>query len=95
MWPFRQQVQPQPSVDLVERMETLERRMRDLSLDWDTTYEKFAGLAARLAKRAKHAAEEGTGEQETNGRPSAGLLAGGRAAAIQSTNPLARQLLGG
>jgi GrpB-like predicted nucleotidyltransferase (UPF0157 family) len=34
-------------------VERLERGFRDLLADWDQTYEKFAKLNARMAKRAK------------------------------------------
>src|SRR5258706_3553039 len=49
MWPFSS---PASTSKLLERVETLERDMRNLRLDWETTYEKIRPLMARLAKRA-------------------------------------------
>lgn len=43
--------------DLEERLDRLERAIRDLHVDWDSTYEKFARLNGRLAKRAKRELE--------------------------------------
>jgi hypothetical protein len=83
MWPFS--AKAKPKVDLEVRVEKLERKVRDLSMDWDSTYEKFAKLHARLCKRDKaeaRAAEEAAGD--TNGDE-----AGGRVA----SNPLAARLL--
>lgn len=50
MW-FRPK--PAPRSDLEERVERLERGVRDLQADWDATYDKFAMLLKRLAKRDK------------------------------------------
>jgi len=65
MWPFSS---PASTSKLLERVETLERDMRNLRLDWETTYEKIRTLMARLAKRADSlstAAEAGQpGESE-------------------------------
>ena len=49
VWPFQKRHSP----DLEERVERIERELRDLRLDWDTTYEKFATLFSRFAKRLK------------------------------------------
>lgn len=46
-----------PTSDLEARIERLERAVRDLRTDWDTTYDKFAMIMKRLAKRDKAAAE--------------------------------------
>jgi len=68
MWPFCSDVNVSK---LLERVETLERDMRNLRLDWETTYEKIRTLMARLAKRADSlntAAEAGQpGEAEVEG----------------------------
>lgn len=49
MWPFSKD----SSVSqLSAEVETLKRDMRNLRLDWETTYEKIRTLMARLAKRA-------------------------------------------
>lgn len=59
MWPFK----PKPaSPDLVERIETLERGLRSLRLDWDDTYEKIARMMGRIAKRQALAARAETAE---------------------------------
>lgn len=39
--------------DTEERLERLERAIRDLQVDWDQTYEKFRNLNLRFAKREK------------------------------------------
>jgi septation ring formation regulator EzrA len=54
MWPFPQSGRRR---DLEERVEKLERAVRDLTVDWDSTYEKFSMLHRRLAKRDKHLSE--------------------------------------
>lgn len=54
--------------NLEARVEKLERDMRDVRVDWDMTFEKFAKLNARLAKRmrdAEKASEDAS--QGTNG----------------------------
>jgi hypothetical protein len=65
MWPFSA---PTRDSKLLERLETLERDMRNLRLDWETTYEKIRTLMARLAKRAEsldnRAERETTGEEQ-------------------------------
>ena len=47
-WPWSRQ-----APDLEERVERLERAIRDLQVDWDQTYEKFRILLMRLSKREK------------------------------------------
>lgn len=39
----------------VERLEALERAVRDLKLDWEGTYEKFYTLTRRLERRTERA----------------------------------------
>jgi hypothetical protein len=41
------------SQPLEERVERLERGLRDLYTDWDDTYVKFRNLLAREAKKAR------------------------------------------
>jgi len=57
MWFSRK---PAPTSHLEERVERLERGVRDLQADWDATYDKFAMLLKRLAKRDKAALEVAT-----------------------------------
>lgn len=38
---------------LEEKVSELERKNRDLELEWDATYEKLRSVLGRLAKRAK------------------------------------------
>jgi len=59
VWPFK----AEPRGDLEQRVERLERAVRDLSADWDMTYEKFAMLLKRFQKRAKAEAESPNTEQ--------------------------------
>jgi hypothetical protein len=60
MWPFSSaRRKPEPTrleLDLGERMEKLERSIRDVRLDWDDMYEKFRLLYARAAKRIRESA---------------------------------------
>lgn len=60
MWPFgkpkidRNQERPSLALDdMRERMDRLERKIRDIETDWASTYDKFHRLNMRLAKRAK------------------------------------------
>jgi hypothetical protein len=55
-----------PRPDLEERLEKLERALRDIQVDWDQTYEKFRILNLRLAKRVKRE-EQATSEGDENG----------------------------
>ena len=50
MWPFKAS---NGVSELSAEVETLKRDMRNLRLDWETTYEKIRTLMARLAKRAE------------------------------------------
>jgi hypothetical protein len=59
MWPFKPKPAP-PGLD--ERLETLERAVRSLRLDWEDTYEKIARLMSRIAKRQALAARAETAE---------------------------------
>lgn len=52
MWPFSPKRAPDPSPALIERIETLERGLRGLRLDWDDTYEKLTRILGRITKRA-------------------------------------------
>ena len=56
MWPFRRKP---ASPDLLERIETLERGLRGLRLDWEDTYEKISRILSRISKRAALAAARG------------------------------------
>jgi hypothetical protein len=54
--------------DMVDRLETLERTVKSLRLEWEDAYDKMRTLTARFVKRAQrieqHEEEEQT-EQET------------------------------
>lgn len=52
---------PAPRADHAERIERLERQVRDLQADWDATYDKFAMLLKRWAKREKALVEDTNG----------------------------------
>lgn len=72
-----------PDRDLIERIEKLEKSVRDIRLDWDDTYEKFARLNQRLAKRMKDHEKQLERQEESDGRsPDNG-----------SRNPMADRLL--
>jgi phage shock protein A len=55
--------------DIVERLETLERAMRALQLDWDDAYDKMRTLTARFTKRAEQIEKHGAQTQLENGSP--------------------------
>lgn len=77
-------------LDLNERMERVERVVRDLRTDWDGVYDKFHRLNMRLAKRQKaleSAEDEEDAKTAREDRP--GATNGGRTI----RNPLAEQLL--
>lgn len=56
---FRSKPDPEPArasyavLDLQDRIDKLEKQVRDLQTDWATTYDKFHRLSMRLAKRQK------------------------------------------
>lgn len=84
--PRADEVTPPASVlDLQQRMERLERDIRDLKTDWNTTYDKFHSLTMRMRKRAK--IEEEKLEKGPEDPP--GDANGDR----RVSNPLAEQLL--
>jgi hypothetical protein len=79
---------PEPTnTALIERLEAVERKIKALQTDWDSTYEKFQRLNARMAQRWRRLDEAeqdaGNGEQQ---KP---------APAEHITNPLAIELLRG
>jgi hypothetical protein len=47
------------------RLDGIDKRMRDLSMDWDSQYDKFRALYARLAKRQRR--EEVTENDNVDG----------------------------
>ena len=66
----------EPSPDLDERLESLERSVKRLRLEWEDVYEKVARLMGRIAKRqalitqAEETAQDAPGPLE---RPALGL----------------------
>lgn len=89
MWPFQKKKQREEPprwrealADLQERVSILDKEVRDIRLDWNTTYDKFHALTMRMAKRVKREEEKEpeNGPQATN-------------SARPITNPLAEQLL--
>jgi phage shock protein A len=54
------------SQDIEERLETLERAMRALQLDWDDAYDKMRTLTARFTKRAQQIERHEQQEQPEN-----------------------------
>lgn len=82
MWPFSPR--QKPGRDWEDRLERVERRVRDIETDWAQTYDKFHRLSMRLAKRVKD--EEKTAEDAPQGqngpRPT-------------TSNPLAQRILHG
>lgn len=77
-------------LDLAERMDRLERQMRDLTTDWNAQYDKFHRLNMRLAKRQK-AIEEHEDAETRETAPENGSRATN--SAPPDMNPLAAALL--
>ena len=77
-------------LDLAERMDRLERKIRDLETDWAAQYDKFHRLNMRLAKRQKAIEDAEEPEQETSA-PENG--SGALNSAPGGGNPLAAALL--
>jgi len=48
-----------------ERLETVERQLKGLRLDWEGTYDKMHRMAQRIAKRAERAEELAAPEADT------------------------------
>lgn len=86
MWPWKRQ---RPVADLEERQDRVERQMRDLRADWDSTFEKFAKLNARLAKRAKREMDAAEAEKTAEDAPES---TNGDHSRV-TDNPLAARLL--
>lgn len=78
-------------LDIAERMDRIERIVRDLQTDWDAQYDKFHRLNMRLAKRQKALddAENGSEGGKMAHEDAPGMTIANRA--IQ--NPLAIALL--
>jgi hypothetical protein len=60
MWPFRKRPDAPPS--LVERLETVERRLRTIDGEWTEFEERVKRAVWRHAKAAARLAERGDGE---------------------------------
>ena len=52
------EVKPPTNTALEERMDTLERGMRSLKMEWENVYDKLMKAAARLNARSRRAAGE-------------------------------------
>lgn len=77
------------ALNLIERVEALERRWKSVELEWDDMFDRFRRLHAKLSKREKsEQAESGNGAR----MPQETRSAGGR---HRITNPAALALLGG
>jgi phage shock protein A len=81
VWPFRTKL-PQ---DIKERMETLERAMRALQLDWDDAYDKMRTLTARFTKRAQQIEKHEEQVLPENGSPTGSTTA--------TLDPISRRIL--
>src|SRR5262245_21235644 len=59
--------------DVSARLETLERQFKNLALEWESTYDKLRGIAARIAKRAERleGSVSGDSEEVVNDAPAA------------------------
>lgn len=88
-WPWTRH---EPSnIEVIERLEAVERRIKALSTDWDQTYEQFQRLNAKLAqrwKRLQQAEQEASTENGEAGAPTSPDPS-------RITNPLAIELMRG
>jgi hypothetical protein len=75
MWPFRAKKPLQVAPDGDERLRALERDVKDLKLEWESTYDSLLSLSRKLAKRERRALQEGE-EPHENGTPSPAQPAG-------------------
>lgn len=75
-------------LDIAERMDRLERKIRDLETDWASQYDKFHRLNMRLAKRAKMLEEA-----EDNGNSAHEDAPGATISRQPISNPMAEILL--
>jgi hypothetical protein len=88
MWPFKSRdTSPKQEDDKELRLERLERQMRDMRVDWDTTYDKFRVLLMRLTRREQRAAET---PEDAPGRTISPTPDNG---SPHTSNPLAQELL--
>lgn len=85
---FGETTQPRHSADLEERLVKLETGVKNIRLEWESTYEKFHTLLARFARREQRAAEA------SNSPAEAGSATGGTSPRHEIKNPAARRLLG-
>jgi phage shock protein A len=75
------------STGIEERMETLERAMRALQLDWDDAYDKMRTLTARFTKRAQQIEKHELTAQPENGSTT------GSPTAMSTLDPVSRRIL--
>lgn len=83
MWPFG--ARPKPDLSLDIRIASLEKKQRDLELDWASQYDKFHRLYLRLMKRAK--------EDQKRAEDAAESTNGDDPVPKHTPNPLAARLL--
>jgi len=86
MWPFTKpaKVADHSLERLHDRVETVERQVRSMLLEWESTYNKLRAVVARLNKRAERAEPE----EEEAAPPSAGTaLPGNNRTQIQRRAP--------
>jgi hypothetical protein len=58
--------EPDDAADLRERVEKIEKAMRDLDVQWTDVYDKFRNLHMRVARRVK-VIEEASSQEEPQG----------------------------
>jgi phage shock protein A len=83
MWKWRSK---KDSV-ILERLETLERAMKALHLDWDDAYDKMRTLTARFTKRAQQIEKHNDAMQPENGS------ATGSTTATSALDPVSQRIL--
>ena len=84
MWPFtRSSPEPEPDLDVLARLDALEKRIETIDVEWSEWFDKFRRLYARLAKRVHDDEKRPEApENPSNGRSGAAPM-----------NPLAAALL--
>jgi phage shock protein A len=87
MWPFNTKSTGKQQADIVERLETVERAMRALQLDWDDAYDKMRTLTARFTKRAQQIEKSAQQEEPESGTP------GGSETGFSRLDPVSQRIL--
>jgi hypothetical protein len=73
--------------DMVDRLETLERTVKGLRLEWEDAYDKMRTLTARFVKRAQRIEQHEEEEQQESGSPT------GSPTVARTLDPISQRIL--